>query len=151
MSEFIDDGPVTGSSTGDRNLALRNALIAIQRRWWLVLAVFALVVAFAVWRTSRQVRTYQSTAVVQVGEARQPMTSMTQATQWDYRIDPMQSAQEIIRSSRIAERAAERVGLRLAIVSPAGVRRSQIFGNTTPQVDSTLRFAEFTLRFRPDG
>ena len=106
MSEYLEDGPVTGSSTGDRNLALRNAFIAIQRRWWLVLGVFLLVVTFAVWRTSRQQRLYQSTAVVQIGEVTQPMTSMTPAQQWDYRIDPMQSAQEIIKSSRIAERAA---------------------------------------------
>ena len=118
MSEFFDDGPGSGGSTADRSLALRNAWIAIQRRWWLVVGVFALVVAFSVWRTSRQVRQYQATAVVQVGEARQPMTSMTQATQWDYRIDPMQSAQEIIKSSRVAERAAVGVGLRLAIASP---------------------------------
>jgi tyrosine-protein kinase Etk/Wzc len=151
MSDFFDDGPGTASGGADRSLALRNARIAIQRRWWLVVAVFALVVAFAVWRTSRQVRQYRATAVVQVGEARQPMTSMTQATQWDYRIDPMQSAQEIIRSSRVAERAAVQSGLRLAIESPVNVRRSQIFGKTVPQVDSTLGYAEFTLRFRTDA
>jgi tyrosine-protein kinase Etk/Wzc len=145
MSEYLDDGPVTGSSTGDRNLALRNAFIAIQRRWWLVLGVFILVVLFAVWRTSRQQRLYQSTAVVQIGEVTQPMTSMTPSQQWDYRIDPMQSAQEIIKSSRIAERAATLAGLRLAIVSPPTLQRSVLFGDSIPIVDSSLQYAEYTL------
>lgn len=148
MSDYSDDGPVTGSSTGDRNLALRNAFIAIQRRWWLVLGVFAVVVAFAVWNTSRQQRQYRTTAVVQVGEARQPMTSMTQPPQWDYRIDPMQSAQEIMKSSRIAERAAERAGLRLAIASPPLLQRSVLFGDSIPEVDSALTYGEYTVELR---
>ena len=150
MSEYLDDGPVTGSSTGDRNLALRNAFIAIRRRWWLVLGVFLLVVTFAVWRTSRQQRLYQSTAVVQIGEVTQPMTSMTPAQQWDYRIDPMQSAQEIIKSSRIAQRAATLAGLRLAIVMPPTLQRSLIFGDSVPKVDSTLGYAEYTLELGTD-
>jgi tyrosine-protein kinase Etk/Wzc len=145
MSEYHDDGPVTGSSTGDRNLALRNAFIAIRRRWWLVAGVFVLVVAFAVWRTSRQQRLYQTTAVVQIGEVMQPMTSMTPSQNWDYRIDPMQSAQEIIKSSRIAERAATAVGLRLAIAFPPTLQRSLLFGDSVPVVDSSLRYAEYTV------
>ena len=151
MSDFLDDGPVTGSSTGDRNLALRNALIAIQRRWWLVLGIFAAVVAFAVWNTSRQQRQYRTTAVVQVGEARQPMTSMTQPPQWDYRVDPMQSAQEIIKSSRIAERAAERAGLRLAIASPPLLQRSALFGDSIPEVDSAVTYGEYTVQLYDAG
>ncbi|HSJ65536.1 MAG TPA: polysaccharide biosynthesis tyrosine autokinase [Gemmatimonadaceae bacterium] len=151
MSDFLDDGPVTGSSTGDRNLALRNAFIAIQRRWWLVLGVFVIVVTFAVWNTSRQQRQYRTTAVVQVGEARQPMTSMTQAPQWDYRIDPMQSAQEIIRSSRIAERAAERAGLRLTIASPPLLQRSVLFGDSVPRVDSAVTYGEYTVMLSETG
>jgi tyrosine-protein kinase Etk/Wzc len=151
MSDFFNDGPVTGSSTGDRNLALRNALMAIQRRWWLVLGVFAAVVAFAVWNTSRQQRQYRTTAVVQVGEARQPMTSMTPSPQWDYRVDPMQSAQEIIKSSRIAERAATGAGLRLTIASPPLLQRSAFFGDSVPRVDSSLTYGEYTVELGESG
>ncbi|MDQ3698037.1 MAG: polysaccharide biosynthesis tyrosine autokinase [Gemmatimonadota bacterium] len=153
MSEYLDDpnGESPSGRAGDRAATLAAALSAIRRRWWLVAAVFAVVVAGAMWRTIRQPRLYETAAVVQLEQSNRPLAVADQRTPSDWRVDPVQSAQEIIKSQEIAERVAHALGLRLAIAEPAKLPRTVLFGETTPFVDSTLEFASFTLRLGPDS
>ncbi|MEJ7811602.1 MAG: polysaccharide biosynthesis tyrosine autokinase [Gemmatimonadaceae bacterium] len=151
MSEYTDE--TTGESAAgetDRLGALRTSVGAIRQRWWLVLGVFLFVVGFQLWRTSLQQRQYQASAVVQIEDARQPMAAERPPSYNDYRIDPMLSAQEIIKSKEIAERVADSLGLRLAIARPSKLLRGEVFGESVPVIDSALNYIEFTLSFRDD-
>lgn len=153
MSEYSDElqPEASASREPDRALAVRNAIAAIRQRWWLVLGVFAVIVATSIWRTSRETRLYQSSAVIQIDEEQGPVAAQTAPTPGSWRIDPMLSAQEIIKSKEIAERVARDLGLQLVISQPQKIQRSRVFGETTPIVDSSLRFAEFLVRFEDSG
>lgn len=144
--EFEGDG-----RSNELAAAFHNAVTAVRRRWWLVLGVFIAVVSFSTWRTARQPRKYQSAAVVQLGEMRRPLTVEEAPTPYDWRVDPIQSAQEIIKSQEIAERVANELGLRLQIVQPVGLTRFALFGDGVPQVDSAVTDGEFSLSFAGDG
>jgi len=152
MSEYVDGSELESSSlgSGDRVAPLRNAVAAIRRRWWVVVAIFLAVLLVTAWRVSRQTRLYQALAVIQIDQAQRPLSGLDPMGPMDYRIDPIQSAQELIKSQEIADRVASVLGLRLVIVRPAKVLRSTVLGETIPVVDSTVSYGEFTLRFGDD-
>jgi tyrosine-protein kinase Etk/Wzc len=62
----------------------------------------------------------------------------------------MLSEQLLIKSQSVAERVANRIGMRLRIVHPV-VSRGEVFGDSVPLVDSTARNGEYLLSFRGDG
>jgi tyrosine-protein kinase Etk/Wzc len=69
----------------------------------------------------------------------------------DYRVDPIQSEQDIIKSQNVAERVANQLGLRLLVIRPPKLQRGAVFGTTVPQVDSTVEYGDFIVRLRGDG
>jgi polysaccharide biosynthesis transport protein len=143
----------TGAST-DRALPLRNLIAALRHRWWAFAVVLAIVVGISTWRTSRTVRMYATIATVRIQELQTgPVGVQSPTIRGDFRVDPIQSEQEIIKSKVIAERVAEDLGLRLQILNPppSKLQRGALFGPTSPEVDSTLQFAEFVVRLRGDG
>src|SRR5688572_2771592 len=101
------------NATGDRALPLRNLLAALRNRWWAFAVVLALVVGVSTWRTSRTTRLYATTATVRIQELQTGPLGVQSPTIRDYRVDPIQSEQEIIKSKAVAERVAEQLGMRL--------------------------------------
>jgi tyrosine-protein kinase Etk/Wzc len=152
MSEYQNETDLEPAATRSNELsqAVRNAVAAVRRRWWLALGVFVAVVGIAMWRTTRQPRLYQAMAVVQLDRTGRPAMVQEQPTPDDWRVDPIQSAQEIIKSQAIAERVAHRLGLRLEIARPAGLRRTELFGDSFPVVDTALGWREYTVRLSDD-
>lgn len=155
MRDFTDDtlDPPGGGAVGEDvpesssgTLTAREALAILRRRWPVVLAVFALVVGFGAWRTWRQPRIYQSTATVRFQQSAPPVQGMAQPQAWSWAIDPLQSEQLLIKSQSVAERVANRTGLRIRIVSPPRSRR-EIFGDSVPTVDANARNEEYRLTF----
>jgi uncharacterized protein involved in exopolysaccharide biosynthesis len=141
-----------GSSAGlDRALPLRNLVAALRNRWWAFAVVLALVVGVSTWRTSRTVRLYATTATVRIQELQTGPLGVQSPSIRDYRVDPIQSEQEIIKSKAVAELVAEQLGLRLYIASPPKLERGALFGTTTPRVDSTVQFGEYVVQLRGDG
>jgi tyrosine-protein kinase Etk/Wzc len=142
--------PGSGESV-DRALPLRNLIGALRHRWWAFVIVLALVVGYSTWRTSRTTRMYSAMATVRIQEVHTGPVSAQTPTYRDYRVDPIQSEQEIIKSKAVAELVAEELGLRLQIVDPPKLLRGTLFGTIPPQVDSTVEFAEYAIRLRGDG
>src|SRR5687767_1571933 len=135
----------------DRALPLRNLIAAVRHRWWAFALVLALVVGVSTWRTSRTVRRYATTATVRIQELQTGPVGVQSPTVRDYRVDPIQSEQEIIKSQAVAERVAEHLGMRLSVVSPPKLQRGALFGQTTPEVDSLVQYGEYIVRLRGDG
>lgn len=143
------DGFVETASMDHENRlqAIRNAYIAVRHRWWAVLGVFALVVLFTTWRTVQKPRVYRATATVRIGEGQAPIAGLQTPTYRDYRVDPIQSEQMVIKSEAVASRAAEKLGLRLQVVRPP-LDRVALFGTEPPQVDSAVANGSYTLDLR---
>ena len=125
----------------------RAILLSIRRRWWVVPIVFALFVSLGVWRTMREPHIYRAATTVRIEQGVSPIAGVqTSAPAYDYRIDPMVSEQQVIKSRMVAERVVNALGLRLRIVEPAGLRRGDLFGSTPPVVDTTAPPGDLRLR-----
>jgi capsular exopolysaccharide synthesis family protein len=131
-------------------LTAREVFSIVRRRWLLVLTVFAVVSAIGAWRTLRQPRIYQSTSTVRFQQPTPAVQGIggPQSVR-NYMVDPLQSEQLLIKSQSVAERAALGAGLRLVIARPPR-SRMEIFGDSTPHVDSTARNGEYSLNFAPE-
>ena len=131
-SEFREEENANG-------LTAREVLAVIRRRWLLVLTVFAVVTAIGAWRTLRQPRSSLSTSRVRVPQPAPAVQGIgAPSLPRNYSVDPLQSEQLLIKSQSVAERAAIGAGLRLHIARPPRSRR-EIFGDSTPHVDSAAR------------
>jgi len=139
-----EDGPFTIAG-----LTLREAIAAIRRRWWLVAAVAAVVMAVGAWRTFRQPRIYRAAATVRVQQARTAFSTQPSYQSYDPRMDPLLSEQQVIRSKRVAEGVADALGLRLQIREPAKLSRSELFGEYHPRVDSVTAATTFVITIKP--
>jgi succinoglycan biosynthesis transport protein ExoP len=132
----------------NRAQALRNAYVAVRHRWWAVLGVFLLVVSVTMWRTVQKPRMYRATATVRIGEGQAPISGLQTPVYRDYRVDPIQSEQIVIKSDAVASVAADMLGLRLQIGRPPHIHRSVLFGNVPPKVDSTAELGSYVLDLR---
>ena len=150
----LDDG--TGVAPSDfreeesrNSLTLREVLTIVRRRWLLVLTVFAILTALGTWRTMRQPRIYQSTSTVRFQQPTPAVQGISGPSAIrNFSVDPLQSEQLLIKSQSVAERAAIGAGLRLVIAQPPR-SRLEIFGDSTPHVDSAARNGEYRLNFGP--
>ncbi|HKG93432.1 MAG TPA: polysaccharide biosynthesis tyrosine autokinase [Gemmatimonadaceae bacterium] len=142
--------PSEQTGSWDNGYSLRSVLVAVRQRWYLVLPVFALVVVVGVWRAWREPRRYRAATTVRMQQ--QDQMSVTNAygrPSYDPRIDRMITEQQVIRSSIVAERAAVDVGLRLRVVQPERVFRSQLFGSARIVVDTAAPTGEYRVHFEP--
>ena len=81
----------------------REIMAAVRRRWWAVPLVFVLFVSFNIWRTMRQPHIYWAATTVRIENATSPIAGVqTSAPTYDYRIDPMVSEQQVIKSRMVA-------------------------------------------------
>jgi capsular exopolysaccharide synthesis family protein len=138
-----DDGPIAGDA-----FSLREVILAVRRRWWVVPLVFVAVVTLGIWRTLREPHVYRAATTVRIENTTSPIAGVqTAAPTYDYRIDPMVSEQQVIKSRMVAERVVDVLGLRLRIVEPAALRRSDLFGSVPPIVDSTATPGDLRVTF----
>jgi len=143
---------VNGDDTagGIEPFSPREVMLAVRRRWWAVPIVFVLFVAMGVWRTLREPHIYRAATTVRIEHASSPIAGVqSSAPTYDYRIDPMVTEQQVIKSRMVAERVVEALGLRVRIVEPAGVKRAQLFGDVPPIIDSTSPPGDLRVTFGP--
>jgi capsular exopolysaccharide synthesis family protein len=144
--------PSEDGATGGEPFSPREMLLAVRRRWWVVPIVFVLFVAFGVWRTLREPHIYRAATTVRIENSSDPIAGVQMsAPSYDYRIDPMVSEQQVIKSRMVAERVVEALGMRLRIVEPSNLRRSLLFGDVPPIVDSTAPPGDLRVTLGPQS
>ena len=142
-----EDGVVGGDP-----FSVRDFIGAVRRRWWAVPLVFVAFVGFGIWRTMREPRIYRAATTVRIENATSPIAGVqTGAPTYDYRIDPMVSEQQVIKSRMVAERVVDALGLRLRIVEPSSLQRNQLFGRVPPMVDSSTPPGDLRVTFSDRG
>lgn len=135
------DGGILGSEE-----SLRDIAAAVARRRWVVLLVFLGVVGLGTWRTMTEPRIYASAVTVRVERSDNPLAnSQSSGPQYDYRVDPLVSEQQVIRSETVAERAALAAGLQLDVVRPAHLLLSTLTGDSLPLVRPGAAPGSYTL------
>ena len=99
----------------------------VSRRLWLVLLVFGVTTAAAIWAVSRQRVYYQAHLALQVNDPAQTARSLVapgRVSGIDIFVDPIESEIQVLRSTPIAAAVVDSLGLRL---KPAGRVRSDLF------------------------
>jgi succinoglycan biosynthesis transport protein ExoP len=97
----------------------------VSRRLWLVLLVFGVTTASAIWAVSRQRIYYQAHLSLQVNDPAQGARGLVtpgRISGIDIYVDPIESEIQVLRSTPIASAVADSVGLRLRPTSEDLVR-----------------------------
>lgn len=133
----------------------------VARRLWLVLLIFAVTTASAVWAVSRQRVYYQARLSLQVNDPLQRTRALNPGARisgMEIFIDPIQSEIQVFRAAPVANRVVEALGLRLMPASPDIPRSSLVRDVTvapeTPDGEYRLTYdaAGRTAQLRgPDG
>lgn len=103
----------------------------ITRRIWLVLLIFAVTTASAMWAVSQQKVYYRATLALQINDPLQRSQQLTPGARisgMDVFVDPIQSEMELLRSSSIAVPVVDSLGLRLMSAS-SDLNRSSLLRN----------------------
>jgi succinoglycan biosynthesis transport protein ExoP len=123
----------------------------IARRLWLVLAIFTVTAASAIWAVSRQRVFYQGSMTLQVNdplERQRGLVGSSRVSGMDIFVDPIESEIQVLRSSAIGTVVVDSVGLRLRRV-PAEELRSELFRDTRVAADAPN--GRYQLVYEPDG
>ncbi len=123
----------------------------VSRRLWLVLLVFGVTTASAIWAVSRQRVYYQAHLSLQVSDAAQSARGLVtpgRISGIDVFVDPVESEIQVLRSSPIAAAVVDSVGLRLRPASPEFVR-SDLFREV--RVDPSVPDGRFELAYDQEG
>ena len=97
----------------------------VLRRLWLVLLVFGVTTASAIFAVSRHRVYFQSSLSLQVNDPAQPARGLVQPGRisgLDIFVDPIESEIQVLRSTQIATAVVDSLGLRLRSVSADQVR-----------------------------
>lgn len=137
--------PADDARSNERVLSVGEVLNALRRHWLVALCVLTAVVALGMWHTLRQPRLYQAKTTIRIGVQQAPIAGIPSTQTYDYRVDRLQSEQQVIRSQEVAERVVEDLGLRLTIARPADLSRSELFRGNWPAVDSSAVAGDYRL------
>ena len=123
----------------------------VARRLWLVLLVFGVTTASAIWTVSRQRVYYQSHLSLQVNDPVQPARGLVQPGRisgLDIFVDPIESEIQVLRSTPIATAVIDSLGLRLRPASPDRLR-SDLFRDV--RVERGAPEQRFELAYDGEG
>lgn len=142
--------PLSPASTGEPT-HLRDYWNVVVRRFWLVLVVFAVTTASAMWAVAQQETFYEAHLTLQVNDPIQPARGLVgnrAVSGMDIFVDPMQSEIQVLLSSQVALAVIESLGLRL-VPDEADLPRSALFRQVS--VDPELPPGAYTLAYDADG
>jgi tyrosine-protein kinase Etk/Wzc len=123
-----------GDALGNEQ-SLRDFLAAVSRRRWVVAFVFLATLAIGAWRTFTEQRIYSSAVTVRVERSENAVANApSNGPQYDFRVDPLVSEQQVIRSQTVAQLAAQAAGLQLVVTRPAHTLLSALVGSAMPTV-----------------
>lgn len=123
----------------------------VTRRLGLVLIIFTVTTASAIWAVSRQRVFFQSSMSLQINdplERQRPLVSGVRVSGMDIFVDPIESEIQVLRSSTIASVVVDSLGMRLRRVPPEAVR-SALFRDA--QVEPEAPPGRYRLVYRDDG
>ena len=97
----------------------------ITRRLWLVLLIFGVTTASAIWTVSKQRTIYQTTATLQINdplEVTRQLTVPARVSGMNIFVDPIESEIQVLASVQVARSVVNRLGMRLVPENPNLVR-----------------------------
>jgi capsular exopolysaccharide synthesis family protein len=142
-----ENGAGHGIETTHRETSIRDVVAATRRRRTAAALIFVAVVAVGTWRTMTEQRIYMAPITVRVMQhSETPMQGVPVSTpDYDFRVDPLVSEQQVIKSKLIAARTAQEVGSRLDVLEPKHLLLSTLLRDNEPIVDSLAPNGDYRL------
>ena len=142
-----ENGAAPGVDTIARETTIRDVFAATRRRRGAALATFAVVLAVGTWKTMTEERIYTAPVTVRVQQSTQtPLQGVPVSTpDYDFRVDPLVSEQQVIKSKLIATRTAEAAGARLVVQQPLHLLLSTLTGDNQPVVKPRAKDGDYRL------
>jgi len=119
----------------------------ITRRLWLVVLIFGVTTASAIWAVSQQRMVYETTASLQINdplEVTRQLTSASRLAGINIYVDPIESEVQVLSSVQVARRVVTDLGMRLRPVDVNLVRSDLFF---SAQVDPATPDGSFQLAY----
>ena len=101
----------------------------IARRLWLVMLIFGVTTAAAIWAVSQQRTIYETSSSIQINDPLEVTRSLTVQGALggiNLYVDPIESEIQVLGSSQVAQRVVEELGMRV-LPENANLVRSQLF------------------------
>ena len=101
----------------------------IARRLWLVMLIFGVTTAAAIWAVSQQRTIYETSSSIQINDPLEVTRSLTvqgALSGINLYVDPIESEIQVLGSSQVAQRVVEELGMRV-LPENANLVRSQLF------------------------
>ena len=102
----------------------------ITRRLWLVVLIFGVTTASAIWAVSKQRTIYETTSSIQVNDPLEVTRQLTVRSRGlsgiSLFVDPIESEIQVLASAQVARQVVDELGMRL-LPEDANLIRSQLF------------------------
>ena len=128
-NELVSAGPVDSELVG-ASPHIADYWQVIARRLWLVVLIFGVTTASAIWAVSQQRTIYETSSSIQIND---PLEVTRQLTVQSRRlsgisifVDPIESEIQVLASAQVARRVVDELGLRVLPENP-NLTRSELF------------------------
>lgn len=123
----------------------------ITRRLWLVLLIFGVTTASAIWAVSKQRTIYRTAASLQINdplEVTRQLTVPSRVSGMNIFVDPIESEIQVLASAQVARSVVNRLGMRMVPENPNLVR-SDLFVDAW--IDPSTRDGVLDLVYNAEG
>ena len=122
--EQVSNGPLESELTG-ASPHISDYWQVISRRLWLVVLIFGVTTASAIWAVSQQRMIYQANASLQINdplEVTRGLTTSSRLSGLNIYVDPIESEIQVLASAQVARNVVADLGMRLRPENPNLVR-----------------------------
>ena len=124
----------------------------IIRRLWLVVLIFGVTTASAIWAVSQQRTIYETNSSIQINDPHEVTRQLTGQSRGlsgiNLFVDPIESEIQVLASVQVARRVVDELGLRM-LPEEANLIRSQLFSGAW--VDPDMRDVRLELAYDDEG
>ena len=150
--ELVSDGPIESEMAG-ASPHISDYWQVIARRLWLVVVIFGVTTAAAIWAVSQTRAIYQTSSSIQINDPNEVTRSLTSIQVGGLAgvnlfVDPIQSEIQVLASAQVAQSVVDELGLRI-LPENANLVRSDLFVDAW--VDPAMADGTFQLEYASEG
>ena len=151
QDELVSDGPKNSELAGP-SPHIADYWQVVARRLWLVVVIFGVTTASAIWAVSQQLTIYETRSSIQINDPLEVTRGLTGSSLGlsgvNLFVDPIESEIQVMASAQVARRVVEELGMR---VLPENVDLvcSQLFLDAW--VDPAMRDGPLQLAYDNEG
>ena len=125
--ELVPVGPIN-TELGAASPHIADYWQVVARRLWLVVLIFGVTTASAIWAVSQQLTVYETHSSIQINDPLDVVRQLTvqSMTGVGLFVDPIESEIQVLASAQVARRVVDELGMRVR-PEDADLVRSQLF------------------------